>query len=282
MTLDAISGRSIQTQDVSIFSSATQLKYYGGKVLKNPSFVSLFYGSFWKTRAGKSEAAYEDGFAKFLVQSAYTSIWAEYGVNKGKFLGSSVVTPTRTPRSVNDMQLQQIVAQQIFSGSAPRPDGKTVYTVFLPPGTILEAPGEASSLDGIGGYHSSFDYSNGKRVYYAAIVYSEGRNGVDFGAKPRDNISIVASHEWAEAVTDPDVNNGKLGWYNEELGEVADIPINQGLPLEQVYERMGKYAVQKLWSNQDGQNELVSEHPGKVKHLPHTGSMIAPVINDIG
>jgi hypothetical protein len=243
---------------------APELDYRGGKVLANPSFTNIYYGSYWTTAAGKADAAFEDGFGKTIVSSKYTSIWAQYGVGKGTFLGSSAAASAGTPKSVNEAKIRQIVAAQIASGAAPRPDGATVYTVILPPNTVLKTDG-ASSLDGLGGYHGSFnDLKTGKRVYYAAIAYSKGDNGIDFNGNPRDNISITTSHEWTEAATDPDVNNGKLGWYDYNLGEVADIPINQGLRIDQAYGIVGGYAVQKLWSNVDGRNEVSAIHPGRV------------------
>ncbi len=252
-------------------SARPHLEYRGGKVLQNPSIVSMYYGSYWNTNAGKADAQYENSFAKYLGSSRYTSLWAQYGVGKGSFAGSTTIDTKSTPKSVNDLALRQIISQQIASGTVPKPDGKTVYTVFLPPNAVLKAPGDVNSRQGLGGYHGSFDL-NGKRVYYAAIVYSKGSNGIDFGSSPRDNISIVASHEWTEAATDPDVNNGQLGWYDDNLGEVADIPINQGLDLDEVYGRLGKYAVQKIWSNIDGRNELSAKHPGEV--IPPEKSMI--------
>src|SRR5207237_1239373 len=35
-----------------------------------------------------------------------------------------------------------------------------------------------------------------------------------------------ASHETAEAATDPDVNYGRLGWYDPQRGEIGDITEN--------------------------------------------------------
>ena len=241
----------------ALAARAPHLTFRGGKILSSPSFASIYYGPYWKTSAGRADSSYEDTFGKFLLKSDYMSVLNQYGVKKGKFLGSSQLTPKVATKTVNDNLIQRIVAHQIFTGAAPKPDGQTVYTVFLQPGTILKTPEGYTSLEGLGGYHGSFDL-DGKRVYYAAIVYSEGSNGIDFDGVARDNISITASHEWAEAATDPDVTNGKLGWYDDTYGEIADIPISQGLDLSSVYDRLGGYAVQKLWSNIDKKNEITA------------------------
>ena len=69
-------------------------------------------------------------------------------------------------------------------------------------------------------------------------------------------MNSIGSHEWSEVVTDPDVNNGVLGWYDERLGEVGDIPINLGMPISKVFGRVHGFAVQKEWSNKDGRSEV--------------------------
>jgi hypothetical protein len=137
----------------------------------------------------------------------------------------------------------------------PNPMVKPFYTVF-PPNTTLVAPNNATSRDGRR-LPRLFDLPNGKRAYYAAIAYSKGSNGIDFTGKAKENNTIVASHEWSEAVTDPDVNNGKLGWYDNRYGEIGDIPINIGMDLDDLYGYVNGYAVQKEWSNRDGIAEIV-------------------------
>lgn len=106
------------------------------------------------------------------------------------------------------------------------------------------------SRHGLGGFHGSYtDANTGKQVYYAVLAYADERNGLQFTENSVDNITIAASHEWTEAVTDPDVNAGKLGWYDRNYGEIGDIPVNLGYPIEQLWGRVDGCAVQKEWSN---------------------------------
>jgi hypothetical protein len=228
-----------------------------GKVLTKPLFASIYLGNFWKTKKGTAEKTYYDNFAKDVVQSKYADIWREYRGGRGKFVGSTVSSTPAAPRQINHREIQSIVATEIKSATIAQPNGQTVYTVYLPPNTTLIAPNGATSRDGLGGYHGSFDLPNGKRAYYAAIAYSTNSNGINFTGKAKDNNTIVASHEWTEAVTDPDVNNGKLGWYDNSYGEIGDIPINMGMDLVDLYGYVDGYAVQKEWSNKDGKAEIV-------------------------
>jgi len=233
-----------------------ELKFYGGKVLKNPQFVNLYFGSYWKTKNGKSDLSFNDSFTKDYLQSSQMGIWKEYKAGSGTFLGSQVIPERKYPKTIGQNKIIEIISAALQQGTLAKPDGQTIYSVFLPPGAILQSPDGYTSLEGLGGYHGSFDAANGKRAYFAGIVYGKGKNGIDFDGNSRDNISIVSSHEWSEAVTDPDVNNGKLGWYNNDYGEIGDIAINMGLPLKDVWGKLDGYAVQKQWSNIDDQPEL--------------------------
>ena len=152
-------------------------------------------------------------------------------------------------------------------------DPQAIYTVVLPPGAVLTMDDGTNSKQGLGGYHGNVIDSRGKPVYYAAICYSKGDNGIDFtNGKAMDNVSITESHEITEAATDPDVdkaiatnNWNALGWYDPQNGEIGDIAVNDGgLPLDQTFSYVGGYAYQKIWSNEDGQNEVKAKHPGAV------------------
>jgi hypothetical protein len=235
--------------------------YHGGPVLKNPVYVPIYYGNYFTTAAGKKDVAHNDAFAKEFGTSKGNQILHQYGVGDGSFGGSAVVN-VANPKKVTEAQVQKIVKDQLAKG-AVKPNAQGIYTVMLPPGTVLDAGGGATSLNGLGGFHGSYNDKDGKKVYYAVIAYSKGNNGIDFTGKPQDNISITESHEWREASTDPDVNNGTLGWYNDtENGELDDLAM-ASLPLNQVWARDDKgFAVQKEWSNHDQKFEAAPDLPG--------------------
>ncbi len=237
-------------------SSSPLLRYYGGKILENPKFVSLYAGDFWSTRQGALQQAKLDRCSAAVPSGDHSTVWEEYGVSPGKFKGSARIPLSKPRPVVTEGDIRTMVASAIKQSGVAAPDGDTVYTVFLPPKVAL-TDGYADSRDGMGGYHGSYrDEKSGKKVYYAAIAYTDKGNGVRFTSSSVDNISIAASHEWTEAVTDPDVNAGKLGWYNKRFGEVGDIPINLGYPLSQLWGRVDGCAVQKEWSNALGEPVL--------------------------
>jgi hypothetical protein len=232
-----------------LYAGPIKLSYYGGRVLEEPKFVSLYAGSYWKTAAGTRDRSKLSDCSESVPAGPHSTVWNEYGVSKGEFLGSATIPLAKSHRFVTERDVQSLVAGAIRRSGVAVPDGDTVYTVFLPPDVVL-THGDADSRKGLGGFHGSYvDPTSKKPVYYAAIVYAKQGNGVPFTRNPIDNITIAASHEWTEAVTDPDVNRGKLGWYNKRFGEVGDIPISAGFPLSSVWGRIDGCAVQKEWSN---------------------------------
>lgn len=231
-------------------SSQNDLTYQGGAVLKNPVFQPIYLGDYWKTAKGAADRAYNDGFAQEIGTSKHQAILAQYGVGEGSAAPSTVVPGA--PAKVTKNDIIALVKQQLASG-AVQAGKETVHMVVLPPGTVLDAGRGVTSKNGLGGFHGSYVDDQGKNVYFGAIAYSQGNNGIDFTGKARDNITITESHEFDEAATDPDVNNGKLGWYNDKYGEIGDLAVNSGLvPLNKAFVRDDKgYAEQVEWSNQD-------------------------------
>ena len=231
--------------------SANDLTNYGGRVLANPTFQPIYLGSYWQTAAGKADATFNDGFAKEVVGGAHEAILKQYGVGSGSFGGSATVGGSN-PSSVTHDDVVALVKQQIAAGAVK--DGpQTVHMVVLAPGTVLDAGNGVTSQQGLGGFHGSYVDDAGKTVYFGVVAYSQGSNGIDFTGKGRDNVTITESHEFDEACTDPDVEGGKLAWYNKRYGEIGDLAVNSGLvPLDKSYVRdAAGYAVQVEWSNAD-------------------------------
>jgi hypothetical protein len=78
------------------------------------------------------------------------------------------------------------------------------------------------------------------------VTYPGGTagNATLYGASTLDTMTETASHEIAEAVTDPDVNYQTEGWYDDSWGEVGDIT-----NLNRVY--LNGWMVQRIANPQD-------------------------------
>jgi hypothetical protein len=116
----------------------------------------------------------------------------------------------------------------------------------------VDSQGE-DSVNDFAGYH---DLAPDGRFAYAVIPYEE----IDGDARL---MTVVASHELAEAVTDPEPelqNRRQGGWYDKQYGEIGDIPgslleakqigVNDFVDLLTGGDGT-RYLVQKEWSVQD-------------------------------
>src|SRR5262249_58733940 len=131
---------------------------------------------------------------------------------------------------------------------------------------------EASSLEGLGGFHGSVDIVN-QRIYYAVGVFSQrladGReNGIAVFDQPWKNVVATFYHELNEARTDPDVDDAIragndpsatqfLGWVSSQGEECGDFPVFEANPLTEVFQEVelsdqsGTVPVQFQYSDAD-------------------------------
>ena len=206
------------------------LTQHGGAVLTAPKVANLYLGNYWSSAAGQQDIQKNDTFSNEFGQSAMMGLAKEYGAGATQFLGSTVVGSSHTSR-VTEADVQSTVKQAISSGAVKK-DAQGLYNVVLPPDAVLDAGGGVTSKQGLGGFHGSFDDGTGKPVYYSVIAYSDAKgNGINFDGSSQDAVGITESHEWMEAMTDPDVNSpiaGRgLAWYDDrDNGEIGDLAIN--------------------------------------------------------
>jgi hypothetical protein len=188
----------------------------GGKVLRAAEIVGV-------TFAGEELA---DAIADFDTRVVTTPMWAalaEYGV------GPATVRPLvqlteAAAATVDDADIRMWLATRLSSASplgAPNPNA--IYTLYYPTGTTVTRDG--APVDGA--YHGSL------RVGGVDVVFAVVPRHVEFdGLHGMDVVSLEASHELAEAATDPlDSPNGAFaivdtldGAWNIAAGsEVADL-----------------------------------------------------------
>lgn len=195
-----------------------QLTYRGGPLLPHVRVVTLFWGSAWK---GSSLATYFNGFFRTLfVDGRYMANLAQYGaggrpVGNGTFGGSATDTQA-PPARLRDPQIRTEIRAQIAAGHLPKPDGNTVYFVFTPPNVeVFDAYGDNSVND----FYSFHDFDFGSDGFpYAVLPYDASLGDARY-------MTINASHELSEVVTDPEVTgaDNQVGWYDDYYGEITDI-----------------------------------------------------------
>ena len=223
------------------FAAATknaQLVYNDGPLLTGVQVFTIFWGTAWQQGAASGVIAKVNGFFDFVLTSSLIDQLAEYSVlqykiGHGKRIGTVTLTSPDVPASVDDSAIQQMIQQQISTGKLPPSNPNLLYFVFLPSGVTVTQGGSAS-CQVFCGYHDAI----ANQVFYAVMPYPDC-SGCASSLSTFDALTVTASHELCEAITDPIPGQG---WYDNANGEIGDICAWQT-------KKIGQYTVQKEWSN---------------------------------
>lgn len=227
--------------------------FYGGSVLPHVEAQALYLGKEWSTvPANVAQTATLDGFLTDLTGGPYMAALqrAGYGVGPGTASAGYVDGTTLSPGStITDASIQATIRADILNGHLNAPDANRLYIVYVEPNIAVNlGAGQGTTQQGILGYHGAFAGPNGITIHYAVVAYPGGTAGnSSLGTTARDQLTAVTSHELAEAVTDPNVNFGQLGWYDPRRGEIGDITENNPNALV----RLGQYLVQEVADKND-------------------------------
>jgi hypothetical protein len=168
----------------------------GGPTLKKPRIVTVT----WDGEVNR------DVYEKFGDEIGATSYWrdntSEYGVGPA-FSGPQNHVHIATPiTTISDQGIDDLVRASVTNAASgwPAPDQQTIYNIYLPP-NALTFGGQDACQFGVGGYHtdSPIDLSDGgstAEFLYAVNINCPAKWDVH-------TITLIASHELVESVTDP-------------------------------------------------------------------------------
>lgn len=218
-----------------------QFSWHGGPIVPNPQVFSSFWGPTWTKPANQKRATRLNQYLKDLLQSKYMNILTQYGVGQGPGASGSFIKSTfvnDVPTVLTDKKVGQIIQQGIDNGTFPEPGKPTnnVLMVFLGEGIAINDPASDLVLcnpihDSAFGYHSFFKTTNGNPFYYSivpsldktcitATCPSDANCSLHLSKNQEQRQTQVTSHEFAEMVTDPQLN----AWFDASSGsENGDI-----------------------------------------------------------
>jgi hypothetical protein len=239
--------------------------YFGGNLLPHVEAQAVYLGNTWSSSpANTAQAATLDSFLKDVTGGAYMDALtrAGYGVGRGTATAGAVDNTALSPGStISDGAIRARLQNDISTGLAQAPDPNRLYVVYVEPNVAVSLPGgQGTTQQGILGYHTAFAghdaAGNPVAIRYAVVAYPGGTVGnSSLGTSAPDQLTAVTSHELAEAVTDPDVNFGRLGWVDPALGdEIGDITANN----PQAFVRLDGFLVQEVADQND---QLLSIFP---------------------
>jgi hypothetical protein len=242
-----------------------QVENQGGPVMTAPKVVPIFYAADDATTV----ASIKDFVSKLPHSSYWMGFTSEYGVGDVTAEAPIVLTDT-LPQYWDDSQIQAFLAAKLNAGDPafPAPDANTIYAFFFPPnvtittlgtpdsdaGDAAAPPASATSCTGFGGYHDNITLANNMDVAYAVVPRC-----ATFGPLGGiDAITGPASHELAEAATDPfpSTNPAFLtvdaphSYWTRLLGggEVGDMCAQEDSSFVKFPPDV-PYVVQRIWSN---------------------------------
>jgi hypothetical protein len=235
--------------------------YQGGAVMPQVQVQGLYLGSDWSTNSTyNQQKGTLEGFLKSTVSGSFMDALngAGYGVGRGS-ASQGIIDSVTFNKSLylTDAAIQNTLQTEISHGWLQAPNSNRLYVVFVEDNVAVMNSQGQTSINGFFGYHTAFlgtDASgHAADVHYAVIAYPGGPNGVNGNLSTIDGMTVTASHEIAEAVTDPNIGTNDsaliragltISWDDNKLGEVGDIA-NQ----EAVY--LNGYAVQRISDQND-------------------------------
>ncbi len=230
--------RRQQLQDGATASPSDDLKYRGGKIIRDLFYVNLYVSG--DTDWSATDVELIDGsLAAAMRDEHLNNVLLQYYDNQSI---RSTPLPSHplvgyTPTTVTRGDIQNFASYLYQKGLLDSYDlENTVFNFVLPPGTLLTTDAQAanssqastasrsrtydtgSELDevdsrsGMGGYHGSVEIANGSKVYFAVSVYSERfsngvTNGIPVFSEPWKNVTATHYHQLIEARTNPDVED---------------------------------------------------------------------------
>ena len=222
---------------------APDFKYNGGPVLRCPQVYGAFWGPQWSNPAHVTRSNHLVQYMKDLLASKYMNVLSQYGVGFGAGAAGSYVKTTfvsGAPSQLNEPGIHSIIQACINSGALPEPPAthsNICLMIFLDESIAVRDPGIGVAMcepsgDNAFGYHFDFVTTAGHEFYYAVIpalsdtclTETCGGGGCSLSlAQPQEQrITQVASHEFAEMVTDPKFTKGWFGPSSDENGDICN------------------------------------------------------------
>jgi hypothetical protein len=228
--------------------------FHGGALLPHVELQGMYLGSDWYNYSTYyNQTTQFENFNRFLPQSSYMDLLAQLGYGVGRGSSSTGIIDRLALNKgyyLTDSTIRGEIQRFITAGYLQPPDANRLYVVYVEPGVAImnDHDHNSTSTRNFAGYHGAFAGRTangyGADIHYAVIAYAGGYNATFPGLTPFGSMTLTASHEIAEAVTDPNVNYRALSWYDDNKGgEIGDINRYEAL--------LNGYAVQSIINKYD-------------------------------
>ena len=191
---------------------------HGGPILASVQAQAVYLGSGWSGSAPFDNflTATVNGTTPYLTMLHNAGFT---GVTSAGSTLSSVSDSIPVPSTLTDTAIRSELQREVDAHTL-QPSTSTLYFVFVQPGVVVDIGNGQNSTNTFLAYHTSFAY-NGNLIRYAVVPYhgSAGNAQNVWLTSAFDSMTMAASHELAEAITDPD----GTAWFDRFGNEVGDI-----------------------------------------------------------
>ena len=209
---------------------AATMLYFGGPVISNVKVVAVFWGA----GVPKTTRSQIGPYFQAISNSTYIDQLAQYsthltGVNghpgtnqtigRGSFTGRFAITPVNQSKSLTDADVQTELKGQIAGGHLPAADLNTLYMIYFPANVTITLDG-MKSCQSFGAYHEATSSTvTPSNIFYGVMPDCGGSFAT---------ITVVSSHEFAEAITDAIPTPGThpaypQAWNDANGSEIGDL-----------------------------------------------------------
>ena len=229
------------------------MNYYAGPVISHVH-IHLVY---WGEGVDSEVQTKLDKFYRGIVNSTYMDQLAEYATNipgkdgrmgtnqnigRGSFGQTVTIHPFNLSKNLSQSDVEQELEKQIASGSLPSPDNDALYMIHFPSGYQIKISFGDSCLSWFAD-HEVYKSPTFGNVYYSVFPCGNSLNSFQ-------KLTIAASHELGEAVTDPmsPLEGAPIiypaAWLTGDGKEIGDVCAWQKADL-----KVGdtSFSVQNLW-----------------------------------
>ena len=260
--------------------------YQGGPIISNPQVRASFWGATWSDANHGPRRTNLIQFIQDFLASDYMNILSQYGVGSGAGKCGTWLGTTDLPTAagqISDTDIHTSIQSMIDAGTLPEPASPSNMALLIFLDETIEINDSNMGIlmcepqhDTAFGYHFFFTTKAGNKFYYSVVP------GLDDNCLrescPQDNAcslhlsetqeqrqTQVASHEFSEMVTDPEIS----AWRDPNTGAENGDNCNGQSGTITVSGRT--WTVQLMYSKTDDQNAqpaCILGPPDPIPQLP--------------
>jgi len=264
--------------------------YEGGPIISSPQVYATFWGASWTQAAHAAERANLVQFLKDFLASDYMNILSQYGVGHGAGHGGTWMGDNDRATAkgqMSDAHIHKEIQSLINNGALLEPSSPSNMALMIFLDASIEIKDRRLGVvmceklhDTAFGYHNYFTTTAGHKFYYSVIPALDDKClqescpednscSLRLAASQEQRRTQVASHEFSEMVTDPEISAWRDSQSGQENGDICN-GRNATITIE------GRsWTVQQMYSrrhDEDGAPACIAGAPTPIPSLMGAGT----------